>query len=66
MQTDKYEYYSDSSIEKIIEHPSDARSIYNDITNSLSKLIKQKPLSNKLPLSGAIKSRITVLKIYLL
>ena len=62
MHSDEYEYYSDSSIEEINEQPSDARSIYKDITNSLSKLIKRKHLSNDLPLSDAIKSRITVLK----
>ena len=62
MQSNEYEYYSDSSIEEINEHPSDALSIYKDITNSLRKFIKQKPLSNDLSLSDAIKSRITVLK----
>ena len=61
MQSDEYEYYSDSSIEEINEQPSDARSIYNNITKHLSKLIKQKPLSNNLPLSDSIQSRITVL-----
>ena len=61
MQSDEYEYYSDSSIEDINEQPSDAWSIYTNITNSLSKLIKRKPLSNNLPLSIAMKSRITVL-----
>ncbi len=55
------EYYNDPSIEEINEKPSDARSIYKNITDLLSKIIKRKPLSNDLPLSDAIKSRITVL-----
>lgn len=61
MHSDEYEYYSDLSIEEINEQLIDAQSIYNDITNSLRKIIKRKPLSNNLPLSDSIKSRITVL-----
>lgn len=61
MQSVEYEYYSDLSIEEDSVHPIDVESIYKDLTDSLIELIKQKPLSNKLPLSDAMKTRITVL-----
>jgi hypothetical protein len=61
MQTDKYEYHIDSSIEEDSDHPINVESIYKNITDLLRKIVDNNPLSNKLPLSGAIKSRITVL-----
>ena len=61
MHSDDYEYWSDSSIEEDNILPIDIESIYKNITNSLRKIIKRKPLFNNLPLSDAIKSRITVL-----
>ena len=61
MQSVEYEYYSDLSIEEDSDHPIDVESIYKDLTDSLIELIKQKPLSNELPLSDAMKTRITVL-----
>ena len=62
MQSDEYEYYSDSSIEEDNIQPIDTESIYKNITNSLKKIIKQKPLFNDLPLTRAIQSRITALR----
>ena len=61
MHSDGYEYHSDSSIDELTEQPSDVESIYKDITNALSKIINRNPLTNTLPLSDVIASRISVL-----
>ena len=61
MQSDEYEYYSDSSVEEDNDQPIDVESIYKDITDSFRETIDNNPLYNDLSLSGVIESRIMVL-----
>lgn len=61
MNSNDYEYDSDSSVEEDNEQPNDVESIYKEITELLSEIIDKSPLSNDSSLSEAIKSRISVL-----